>query len=276
MLQTTPTRSAVLTNGPLLRLQHTFASFLSRDTTYDVIHNIWRLSHPHLPSLNGAPSDGGSARQSNAGDISLERSISPGDARKARKQPTTCACGTKGEHYPEVAMDAVFPSAPEKVYNLIFASGFAKDFMVDDQKLMGASNPLSSLPSRLPLLTTRTATCSCSDLQISDWTPQNAASSNLLHRTMSYIKPLAGGFGPKQTKCELKDETLHVDMDDYVSMLTTTRTPDVPSGSVFSVKTRTCLMWAGSNSTRVLVTTKVEWTGRSFIKGAFFFTGHPL
>ena len=90
----------------------------------------------------------------------------------------------------------------------------------------------------------------------------------MLVRSMSYIKPLAGGFGPKQTKCELKDETDHVNFDDYVSMLTTTRTPDVPSGSAFSVKTRTCLMWAGANSTRVLVTTKVEWTGRSFIRGA--------
>lgn len=84
---------------------------------------------------------------------------------------------------------------------------------------------------------------------------------------MSYIKPLPGGFGPKQTKCELQDETVHVDFDNYVSMVTTTRTPDVPSGGSFSVKTRTCLMWAGASSTRVLVTCQVDWTGRSFIKG---------
>jgi hypothetical protein len=35
-------------------------------------------------------------------------------------------------------MDAVFPSSPEKIYNLIFTSGFSKDFMVNDQRLMGA------------------------------------------------------------------------------------------------------------------------------------------
>jgi len=69
-----------------------------------------------------------------------------------------------------------------------------------------------------------------------------------------------------QTKCEIRDETVYLDFDDYVSTVTTTRTPDVPSGSVFSVKTRTCLMWAGPNSTRIIVTTTVEWTGRSFIK----------
>jgi hypothetical protein len=90
---------------------------------------------------------------------------------------------------------------------------------------------------------------------------------------MSYIKPLSGGFGPKQTKCELRDENQHVDYNDYASTITTTRTPDVPSGSVFAVKTRTCIMWAGSSTTKVVVTFAVEWTGKSFIKGVHVY-GH--
>ena len=104
------------------------------------------------------------------------------------------------------------------------------------------------------------------DIQISDWMPlpENNA---LLARNMSYIKPLNGSIGPKSTKCELRDECAHCDFDDYVSMITTTKTPDVPSGGVFSVKTRTCITWASSVSSRILVTTQVEWTGRSFIKG---------
>jgi hypothetical protein len=84
---------------------------------------------------------------------------------------------------------------------------------------------------------------------------------------MSYIKPLTGSFGPKQTKCELRDETVHLDYDDFVSTVTTTRTPDVPSGGVFAVKTRTCIMWASPNATRVIVSSSIEWSGRSFIKG---------
>ena len=89
----------------------------------------------------------------------------------------------------------------------------------------------------------------------------------LLARNMSYVKPLNASIGPKSTKCELRDETVHCDFDDYVSTLTTTRTPEVPSGNVFSVKTRTCIMWASNVSTKVIVTSQVEWTGRSFIKG---------
>jgi hypothetical protein len=85
---------------------------------------------------------------------------------------------------------------------------------------------------------------------------------------MSYIKRLNGSIGPKSTKCEIRDETLYCDFDDYVVTLTTTRTPDVPSGGAFSVKTRTCITWASSASSRIVVTSQVEWTGRSFIKGA--------
>jgi hypothetical protein len=104
---------------------------------------------------------------------------------------------------------------------------------------------------------------------MSDWAPVNPA-SKLLTRNMSYIKPLNGSLGPKQTKCEIKDEMAHLDFDQYITTVTTTRTPDVPSGGVFSVKTRTCIMWASAISSKVLVTTQVEWTGRSFIKGAFY------
>lgn len=84
---------------------------------------------------------------------------------------------------------------------------------------------------------------------------------------MSYIKPLAGSLGPKQTKCEIRDEMAHVDFEEYITTMTTTRTPDVPSGGVFSVKTRTCVMWASPVSSKVIVSSQVEWTGRSFIKG---------
>lgn len=108
------------------------------------------------------------------------------------------------------------------------------------------------------------------DLESSDWQPETEG-SNLLSRTMSYIKPLNGSIGPKQTKCHIQDVTDHQDFDDYVSMITTTRTPDVPSGGVFSVKTRTCLTWAGANSTKIVVTTVVEWTGKSWVKGEFIY-----
>lgn len=103
---------------------------------------------------------------------------------------------------------------------------------------------------------------------MSDWTPKSSG-SDLAKRTMSYIKPLNGAIGPKQTRCDISDEVLHLDGEKYISILTTTKTPEVPSGHVFSVVTRSCFTWAGKASCKMKVTTKVEWTGRSFIKGEY-------
>ncbi|GLB43560.1 putative protein with domain of unknown function (DUF4782) [Lyophyllum shimeji] len=220
--------------------KYTFASFLSRDTTYDVIYNIWKLERPDDASISS-----GRGSYDNPGvDQVINGAAAGGGGAVARSLPmrkaTTCTCGKEGKHLAETALDTVLPGTPDRIHNLIFASGFIKDFMAVNQKLQ--------------------------DIQISDWIP-TAPGSKLLARNMSYIKPLNGSLGPKQTKCEIRDETLYSDPDDHITTLTTTRTPEVPSGGVFSVKTRTCIMWASAVSTRIIVTTEVEWTGRSFIKG---------
>ena len=101
---------------------------------------------------------------------------------------------------------------------------------------------------------------------MSDWAPTSSESNCLAHN-MSYVKPLNRSIGPRSTKCEIHDEMVHSDLDNYISMFMMTHTPDVPTGSVCSVKTQTCITWASSASSRVVVSTQVEWTGRSFIKG---------
>lgn len=73
--------------------------------------------------------------------------------------------------------------------------------------------------------------------------------------------------GPKSTKCLLTEEIMHADFGEYVTQITTTRTPDVPSGGSFSVKTKTCLMWAGQGQVRMLVTVLVDFTKTSWLKG---------
>jgi VAD1 Analog of StAR-related lipid transfer domain len=245
--------------------KYTFASFLARDTAHDVIFNIWRLSRPE-DGLSEDETSGGPALDApqalrTASPTELV-AVSTGSVAPLSHKVTTCACEREGEHYSALAIDTVIPGTPERIYNLMFASGFLKDFMRENQKLEGKfsffffSSPLPSLTANM-----------CADIQISDWAP-TPGDQNCLARNMSYIKRLSGSIGPKATKCEIRDETLHCDFEDYVTMLTTTRTPDVPSGGVFSVKTRTCVTWASSASSRIVVTSQVEWTGRSFIKGA--------
>ncbi|TFK69043.1 hypothetical protein BDN72DRAFT_870757 [Pluteus cervinus] len=237
--------------------KYTFASFLARDTTFDVIFNIWKLVRPEqalggpvLTNTSNSVATSASASMSGSGLVTSPRGSLEGIAvvggaggkKVESRQPkvTQCRCGMEGKHFSELAIEMVFPGTPDRIHNLMFASGFMKDFMVVDQKL--------------------------TDIQMSDWAPVTPGST-LLARNMSYIKPLNASLGPKQAKCEIRDETEYCDWEDYVSTVTTTRTPEVPSGGVFAVKTRCCIMWASRISTRVVVTTQVDWTGRSFIKG---------
>ena len=126
--------------------KYTFASFLSRDNTYEVIHNSWRMSGADI-SGNGGGSMRTSFDSAESGRTGMEAirengvdvNKTEGGKRVPSKPPkvTTCQCGKDGSHYSEVAMEAVFPGTPENIHNLIFASGFIKDFMREDQKLIG-------------------------------------------------------------------------------------------------------------------------------------------
>jgi len=57
------------------------------------------------------------------------------------------------------------------------------------------------------------------------------------------------------------------DLDRAVTVACSTQNPDVPSGNIFVVKTRYCLMWAPGNSTRLVSTCTIEWSGKSWLKG---------
>ena len=120
--------------------KYTFASFLSRDTTFDVIYNIWRLARPEdgmsIDSRGRNSVDGPDTAKS-TGTTLVGSGIANGGAVAPLKKATTCACGKEGKHYTETAMDTVIPGTPDRIHNLMFASGFMKDFMSGNQKLLG-------------------------------------------------------------------------------------------------------------------------------------------
>ncbi|CUS23524.1 LAQU0S10e02410g1_1 [Lachancea quebecensis] len=87
-------------------------------------------------------------------------------------------------------------------------------------------------------------------------------------REYQYMKPLSGPVGPKKTKCLIEEKIEHKDFEDYIVARQITKTPDVPSGSSFSVHTKFYIYWGPDNSTRILVVSKVIWTAKSWIKGA--------
>ncbi|CAG8464187.1 22259_t:CDS:10 [Gigaspora rosea] len=159
------------------------------------------------------------------------------NTNKRRRTSTQCLCLRNGQHYENVSLDAIFTGTVEKLYNLIMTSGFVKRFIIEEEK--------------------------CTDVDIGEWKTQDGK----LKRSSSYIKPLNYSIGPKSTKCCIEEECLHKDFDNYVTTLSTTTTPDVPSGTSFGVKSRICIMRAGFNETRIIATCAVEWSKSSWLKG---------
>ncbi|KAM7186563.1 hypothetical protein V8F20_011330 [Naviculisporaceae sp. PSN 640] len=293
-----------------LHAKHIFASFTSRDTTYDLIVKIWKLGHPHLQSsLNGvrleetggdktekietesvsavgSQSISGSDDESDEGDDiydededqeedqdtapSNDAPIMDGPSEKAvaRKASggtplniekadesaapnsgvdfpgptahTPTECGDTDKHFDKITGDEVVPAPLGKVYNLLFgpaSAAWMTKFLTVDQK--------------------------CTELVMED---KKGLTDENKTRTYTYIKPLGGSIGPKQTKCIVTENLEKMDLEKAVTVLCSTQTPDVPSGNIFVTKTRYCLSWAEGNATRVQMNCTIEWSGKSWLK----------
>ena len=306
-----------------LHARHTFRSLLSRDTTYDLMIGIWKVSHPGTfkSSLNGiqletgtgdktektADADGSgdeeteeeediydedaeedeeadsfvdTAEGSIAGsDISatakavsrkpsqlngaaasstLPYPSSVGDVLQGEKVaaivaeatgddfpgPATHAptdCTDSATHYEKLVKDEVIPAPLGKIYTMLFGPNspvFVANFLVQEQKV--------------------------TELQFED---KKGLSNDIKSRQYSYIKPLNGAIGPKQTKCITTENLDFIDLEKSISVTCSTQTPDVPSGSSFTVKTKYCLSWASGNATRIQMNCAIEWTAKSWLKG---------
>ncbi|KAG0668245.1 hypothetical protein C6P45_004898 [Maudiozyma exigua] len=85
-------------------------------------------------------------------------------------------------------------------------------------------------------------------------------------REYSYQKQLHFPVGPSTTQCNVEEMILHNDVNDYVELINTTRTPNVPSGTNFSTKTRYIIQWHDTTRCKLKLSFWVEWTGSSWIK----------
>ncbi|KAF2126254.1 hypothetical protein P153DRAFT_347333 [Dothidotthia symphoricarpi CBS 119687] len=295
-----------------LHARNIFASLLARDSTYDLIIGIWKISHPNLKSsLNGVALDGsgtgdktekadsvgsdagssqdsdddvydedaedddgvgsftdaaeGSMAGSEIGPVTVEarkasaaiaQAVGGGGetAEAAASSATTTnefpgaathgptECGDNDQHYDKLLIDTSIPAPLGKVYSLMFgpASGaFMRKWLVEDQKSL--------------------------DLQMED--DKKGLGEGKKTYNYSYIKPLSAPVGPRQTKCNITMTLEQYDLNKAVCVLCSTQTPDVPSGNIFLTKTRYCLMWGPGNSTRLIMTFTVEWSGKSWLRG---------
>ena len=298
-----------------LHAKNVFASFTSRDSTYDLIVGIWKLGHPSLrSSLNGVrleETGGGDKTEKDDGisppaasqsgsesgsededgeiydedDADSEISFTQADGSIAgsdvgekivSRKPSTAVvmngalveksktdaaplavvdfpgptshaptdCTDESTHYAKVIGDEVIAAPLGKIYNLLFGTSWYKNFLVNDEKCWDF---IQEENAKLPL------------------NQENKT------RNYSYIKPLNGSIGPSKTKCVCTETLDFMDLEKSISITISTVTPDVPSGNVFSTKTRYCMSWAEGNTTRLQMNCAIEWTGKSWLRGQLFF-----
>jgi len=163
----------------------------------------------------------------------------PGPATHA---PTECT--DTDTHYDKVLKDEVIPAPLGKIYSMVFgpaSGGFMSQWLMDVIKV--------------------------TELQMED---KRGLSEDVRTRSFTYIKPLYASIGPKSCKCIITETLDFIDLERSISVTSTTHTPDVPSGNVFTTKTKFCFMWAPGNATRIIMNCQIEWTGKSWLKGTSF------
>jgi len=212
-----------------------FATLNTRDATFDLITDMWRVANPEAFAA-AATQERDVLNTTEAGDDANEDDVKADMSRGDVKTHAATQAGTKP--FKEVVLDIRLPTSPAKAFDLVFKNQeFYKKFASEQMKLR--------------------------DIEMEDWSGEPPK------RKFHYTKPLNGSVGPKETKCYISEEELHNDPEGYLEMLTTTKNPDVPSGDAFECKTKTSCSWAGGQKggCKLLVTTQVDWSGRSMLKG---------
>ncbi|OLL25898.1 putative membrane protein [Neolecta irregularis DAH-3] len=267
-----------ITITTLQQNRHIFASFISRDTTYDLIIKIWRISHPGsgYPRLvlndsdlsddesddedSDSLSDFKNAQSDVISDTSASKILTPRPTKSS--QPPLTKSTSKDQSAAAQPVDSGTPSAipsehePTECIDEHFEKSLI-DYIIPASmdkvwNLMFGDN--TSFMETFLLVNQKNT-----DLEISGFSGSKT-------RSYIFVKHLSASIGPKQTKCNTTD-TIEQFSPQTISLVSVTQTPDVPNGSSFSIKTKYCFSWAEKNQTRLKSSYFVEWNKSSWLKG---------
>ncbi|KAG0137938.1 hypothetical protein HOY82DRAFT_535270 [Tuber indicum] len=283
-----------------LHARNVFASFISRDSTYDLIVGIWKIGHPQLvagatgvrledggDAEEGDPPDGVSEYEedgdddeyedasnddlgegyTDAGDVVLSDDKGGGASKSVSRKASQAVLGASGEDGSGAVVDYPGPQThpPTSCNDDHYDRPLCDDIIPAP---LGKVYSLVFGPASFPFMSRFLADEEkVLELSIPDKGEWIDGPEGKKTRSFSYIKLLGGGIGPKQTKCNITETLDNCDLEDHVIVTATTQTPDVPSGNVFMVKTRYCLTWADDGQTRLVSSCTVEWSGKSWLKG---------
>ncbi|WBW71885.1 sterol transfer protein Ltc1 [Schizosaccharomyces osmophilus] len=285
-----------------LHARYVFASFISRDTTFQLIITIWKNIHPFLNmAANGynvsdatrkhlghgySRSDGEFSNSSEDDDDQYDDS----DGNTEENEDVSDDDGANQsqssegfEHEPNVSKheNGSDDNLDKKNSNQVSDDNFQFVTQVTSHAPTSwTGNPLSHVlcsKEAIPLplstvflllwgsdttwLTNFFKEEKLSDIKFSRWMKEE----DKWTRKVQYIKPVAPPY--RQTTCYITDTIEHLDINDYIQVLSIASTPDVPSGSSFLTKTQYACYWGSNSKTKLDASYSVDWSKSSWLKG---------
>ncbi|QLQ80917.1 hypothetical protein HG537_0E02720 [Torulaspora globosa] len=270
------TTAGIFPNGIVIDTLHTkyiFASFISRDATFDLITDVWnqiilgsskvRNAGTRSSSYIGADADSNSFySEDDMSDSGFEEE----DESVIDSTELTSSDGSMDENLDNLQKSTmVIPAGPIK-----HAPTEIDYTPSEGEKLIRKATVNAPLSKVANILFGDDVSMLASILKAQ----KNYDISEIpkildsKEREYDYTKPLPGSFGPSKTKCKITERLEEYDLEKCIKAVQISKTPDVPSGNSFTVKTTFLLSWAENSSTNLAVYVSIDWTSKSWIKGA--------
>lgn len=240
-----------------LHQRHTFASLLSRDGVVDLITKLWKS-----PLNKGATRGGANGGVDFGEDDEMveNSSIFDNDESGSESAPTNSKDRPGKWPVANLGPDSNKPTALPEIDS--------KEKVVANETV---NAPLGVVANLIFGKDTKWYHRFLADVERNKEVPDIEPfkdSGGKEKRHFEYIKPLNSSIGPKQTKCVATETIEDWNLKEKVTVVTETRTPDVPSGNAFTTMTRLNMSWGPNNTTKLRMSTWIDWTGKSWIKSA--------
>ncbi|ODV72949.1 GRAM and VASt domain-containing protein, partial [Cyberlindnera jadinii NRRL Y-1542] len=246
--------------------KNSFASFISRDGVFEFLETVWKAS-------GGVPSTidhSGDTQTSQVSSLLQKSSMTSDDVEEEQTDNSEVV-------EEKVSSQKVHVLKPDSKYSYIGTHGHGVTHCPykpeDNKETILARVNLNCPPgvlyeflfgSNFTMLNEFLRTQDSRDF--SDVSEYETNADKKKERHYEYIKDLNYSVGPKQTRCIVTETIEHYDTDGYINVVNTTQTPDVPSGNAFCVKTRYIMTWGKGNTTDLVISYWVHWTGSSWMK----------
>lgn len=286
--------------------KHTFASFLSRDATYEFLKTVWQATTGKTMTMSPTSSEvvRGNSPQFNSYLLSIDGDEKNGvpdsdeifedkDVKKAVQNDnddfSDVESGDKDENVVSLPGNGVSPPLSSRVVKLKPDSKYVNmgpdahipTIIEDDIAGENDETELCSETIAAPMGIVYDILFGSANISFHKTFLENHDASEIseydkfypmeddptkLERKISYKRALNYSIGPKSTKCEVSEVIEHLNFASNIIVVTSTTTPDVPLGNSFSVKTRYCFTWGPENCTNLQISYYIKWTGRSWIR----------